>query len=81
MDAILNIKGVKLGLHFEQQISPQGRPIRLSGISKNLKVPEKWINKVLKNYYIYSFKFLDEKGGFISFEFDYYDNFVGYVKN
>ena len=36
----LIIKNTKLNLNFETQISPSGRPIRLSGISKNLQVPE-----------------------------------------
>lgn len=80
MDAILNIKGVKLGLHFEIQLSPQGRPIRLSGISKNGKLSEKWINGGYKSHWIYTFRFIDDLDGFISFEFDYYDKFVGVVK-
>ena len=87
MDAILNIKGVKLGLHFEEQLSPQGRPIRLSGIAKNLKMPEKWVENSetkkneLKNHWIYTFRFIDSLDGFISFEFDYYGKFVGAVKS
>ena len=85
MDAILNIKGVKLGLHFETQTSPNGRPIRLSGICKNAKLAEKWVeinNKnELRNHWIYTFRYLDAVDGFISFEFDYYGNFVGAVKS
>jgi len=77
----LNIKGVKLGLHFETQTSPNGRPIRLSGISKNLKVPEKYIAGSYKNHWIYIFRYLDAIDGFISFEFDYYGKFVGVEKN
>jgi hypothetical protein len=80
MESILNIKGVKLNINFETQLSPQGRPIRLSSISKNLKVPEQWIDKVLKNHWVYTFRFIDELDGFISFEFDYYDKFVGVTK-
>ena len=81
MDAILNIKGVKLGLHFWEQLSPQGRPIRLSGIAKNLKMPEKFIEKSYKNHWIYTFRFVDALDGFISFEFDYYGKFVGVKKS
>lgn len=81
MDAILNIKGVKLGLHFEEQSSPQGRPIRLSGIAKNCKLPEKWTDGGYKNHWIYTFRFVDALDGFISFEFDYYGKFVGAVKS
>lgn len=81
MDAILNIKGVKLGLHFEEQLSPQGRPIRLSGIAKNLKMSEKYIDGGYKNHWIYTFRFIDSLDGFISFEFDYYGKFVWVEKS
>lgn len=63
-------------LNFETQTAPSGRHFRLSGISKNLEVPEKWINRVLKNHWIYTFKFLDGNKEFIYFYFDYYDNFI-----
>lgn len=76
----IKIKNIVLNINFEMQISPQGRPIRLSSISKNLKVPEKWIDKVLKNHWVYTFRFIDDLDGFISFEFDYYDKFVGVTK-
>ena len=81
MESTLNIKGVKLGLHFEEQLSPQGRPIRLSGISKNLKMPEKYVDKFYKHHWIYTFRFIDSADGFISFEFDYYGKFVGVKKS
>ncbi len=61
---------------FETQTSPSGRPIRLSAISKNLQVPAKWIDKVLKYHWIYTFRYLDKQDGFVSFEFDYLDNFL-----
>ena len=80
MSAILNIKGVKLGLNFETQTSPNGRPIRLSGIAKNAKLPEKWVNGGYKNHWIYTFRYLDAIDGFVSFEFDYNNNFVGIIK-
>ena len=69
-----------LNLNFETQISPSNRPMRLSGTSKNLQVPEKWIDKTFKNHWLYHFIFLDEKAGIITFEFDYNNNFVGIVK-
>ena len=69
-----------LNLNFETQISPHGRTFRLSGTSKNLQVPEKWIDKTFKNHWLYHFIFLDEKAGMITFEFDYNDKFVGIVK-
>ena len=87
MQPHITINKTKLYLHFEPQLSPQGRPIRLSGISKNLKVPEKWVENSetkkneLKNHWIYTFRFIDSLDGFISFEFDYYGKFVGAVKS
>lgn len=81
MDAILNIKGVKLGLHFDEQKSPQGRPIRLSGIEKNAKLPEKYVDGSYKSHWIYTFRYIDTLDGFVSFEFDYYDKFVQSIKH
>jgi hypothetical protein len=72
---------IKLHLTFEQQTSPNGRPIRLSGIAKNLQLPEKFINKSFKNHWIYTFRFLDKDDEFISFEFDYNDNFTKVIKD
>jgi len=79
MDTI-NIKGFKLNLNFEHQLSKNGKEIRLSGIAKNLKVPEKWIEKSFKNHWIYTFRYIGTDT-FISFEFDYYGKFVGIVYN
>lgn len=78
MDTI-NINGFKLNLDFEPQLSKNGKQIRLSGIAKNLKVPEKWIDKNLKNHWIYTFIYVGTDK-FVSFEFDYYNNFVGIIK-
>ena len=76
MNAI-SLNKIKLNLDISEiQISPNGRPIRLSGISKNLQVPEKWINNTIKWHWIYTFRYLDEQDGFVSFEFDYLDNFL-----
>ena len=69
-----------LNLKFETQISPSNTPMRLSGTSKNLQMPEKWIDKTFKNHWLYHFIFLDEKCGIITFEFNYNDKFVGIVK-
>ena len=81
MDTI-NIQGFKLNLNFEPQLSKNGKEIRLSGIAKNLKVPEKWIKEnnsnVLKNHWIYTFRYIGTDT-FISFEFDYYGKFIGIV--
>jgi len=77
----LNIKNNKILLNFDPQTSPQGRPFRLSGIARNTQVMAKWINGGYKNHWLYTFMFTDEIGGFITFEFDYYNNFVGYIKS
>lgn len=71
----INIKGFILKLHFEPQLSPRGRLIRLSGTEKNLQVPSKWIDKVEKWHWIYTFIYLDTKE-IIKFEFDYYDTYT-----
>ena len=75
MNAIL-LNKIKLNLNFETQISPSGRPIRLSAISKNLQVPQKYINGSYKYHWIYTFRYLDKEDRFVSFEFDYLDNFL-----
>jgi hypothetical protein len=67
-------------LNFETQISKLGREFRLSGTRKNLQLPEKWIDKVLKNHWIYSFIYLDERGGFFEIEVDYNDKFLKLTK-
>ena len=72
----ITLNKLKLNLDFEPQLSPSGRLIRLSGIGKNLQVPEKYINKAYKNHWIYTFRYLDEQDGFVSFEFDYNDKFL-----
>ena len=79
MERTLNIKGFKLNLNFEPQLTPQGHEVRLSGISKNLKLPDKWVNKELKNHWIFTFRYIGTDN-FISFEFDYNDNFFNVIK-
>ena len=87
MEQTLNIKGIKLNLNFEPQLSPNGRPIRYSGISRNGQKAQQWVENAetkkseLKSHWIYSFRFMDEIGGFIDFEFDCYDKFIGVVKH
>ena len=76
----INIKGFILNLNFEPQQSKNGRMLRLSGISKNTEVPEKWINNICKNHWIYHFRYLDGNTEIVSFEFDYIDNFLKQIK-
>lgn len=73
-------KDFKLKLNFEIQTSPRGRPMLWSGLCKNEKKPSKWRNRTEYWHWIYCFKFLDEKSGFISFEFDFFDNYVCTLK-
>lgn len=77
MTTIKISKNVSLDLTLNEQTSTTGRPIRLSGIAKNLQLAEKWVNKSFKNHWIYTFKYLDAYDEFVSFEFDYNDKFVG----
>ena len=74
MTQILKVKNLELKVDSSIQTSPNGRPFRLSGIDKVNN--DKWIGKELKSHWIYRFIFLDERGGFINFEFDYYDNYL-----
>jgi len=70
----ININGFKLNLNFEPQLSKNGQEIRLSGIAKNSKLPEKWVNNQktkkdeLKNHWIYTFRYIGTNT-FVSFEF------------
>jgi len=78
MDKLI-IGSATLNLNFQPQVTPQGHEVRLSGIAKNLKMPEKWVNKELKNHWIYTFRYIGTDK-FISFEFDYNDNFSHAIK-
>ena len=73
---MVTLHKINLNLNFETQTSPSGRPIRLSAISKNLQVPQKYINGSYKYHWIYTFIYLDEQGGLVSFEYDYNDKFL-----
>lgn len=72
----ININGFILQLDFEPQQSPRGRLMRLSGTAKDLNYPEKWVDRVLKNYWVYTFIFLDGEKEFINFVFNYHNIFV-----
>ena len=76
MTATLNIKGFKLNLSPEEQLSPKGRPLRLSATESVGN--GKWINKTLCTGTIHWFKFLDVPREFIGFEFDEVGNYVNY---
>lgn len=68
-----------LNLNFEPQLSKSSRLFRLSGTEKNLQHPSKWIDKVEKWHWIYTFIYLDTKE-IIKFEFDYNNQFLKIIK-
>jgi hypothetical protein len=73
-------KDLSIKLNFETQISKLGRPFRQSGLRKNSQLPSKWIDKVEKWHWVYSFIYLDERGGFFEVEIDYSDKFLNLNK-
>lgn len=77
MEKIL-IKGFKINLNFETQISKQNRPFRLSGISLVLDEPAIWVDGLYQHPTIYSFRYLD-KDEFFGFKFDAKGNFLNKV--
>lgn len=65
-------------LDFSVQLTPKGKKIRLSGIRKIGKPMWDRNSNTEKSHWIYSFKILS--GGFIEFEFDYFDKFLKIVE-
>ena len=70
-----NKDGQILFLNFELQ-NYNNRPLRLSGIAKNARLHEKFLNGKYRNHWIYTFRYLDKQDGFVSFEFDYNEKFL-----
>lgn len=68
MESIL-VGNHKISLNFEKQISKNGRPFRLSGISLVTTKPAIWIDKQLTHGTIYTFRYLDVDAEFFGFEF------------
>jgi hypothetical protein len=64
--------------HFETQISKNGRPFRLSGVSIVANKPSVYIKEInsYRHGTIYSFRYLD-KDEFFAFEFDAFGKFIG----
>ena len=79
LESIL-IKETRIFLSFETQVSKKRRPFRLSSTRKCLEVPERWVDKVLKNHWIHSFIYLDEDGGSFEVQIGYYDEFISLKK-
>jgi hypothetical protein len=74
------INQTRIFLNFETQTSKLGRPFRQSGLRKKNQLPSKWIDKVEKWHWVYSFKYLDERGGFFEVEIDYNNKFLSLIK-
>lgn len=77
----ITIKGYRLNLNFDIQTSPSGRPIRHSGVRKNSQRPQEWIGGRPYSWWIYDFRYMDDQGGFVSFEFNPRGEFVGKINN
>ena len=58
-----------------EQISPLGRPFRLSGIALDLTVQAIYKDKMWLHPTIYTFRYTDEQDGFFGFYFDANNNF------
>lgn len=58
-----------------EQISPLGRPFRLSGITKDLTVEPIFKDKMWFHATTYTFRYTDDDDGFFSFYFDANNNF------
>ena len=56
---MIKIGKTEIQLNLNVQKSTEGRPFRLSGVSK--KGEGKWISGNLKSHWVYSFKYLLEK--------------------
>lgn len=60
----------RIYLNFDTQISKNGRPFRLSGISLVLTKPAVWIDNRPHHGTIYTFRYLDVDSEFFAYEFD-----------
>jgi hypothetical protein len=77
----INYKSQKIKISLEPQTGVLGRPFRLSGISKNTLVPQKFTNGIYKSHWTFIFKYLDEQGEFFAFKIGYEDEVIEVVKN
>ncbi len=60
---------------LEPQEGKLGKPFRQTGLSKVLTKPTKWIDKVEKWHWKYTFKYLDGSGSF-TIEIGYSGEFI-----
>ena len=73
---MIKIGKTEIHLNLNVQTSTEGRPFRLSGVSK--KGEGKWISGNLKSHWVYSFKYLDD-GTFFTIEIDYDDKVLEFI--
>ena len=76
--AYLTVNNQRITLNFEPQEDKKGIPFRLSGISIITTEPNIW-DKSKKMYLhgtIYTFRYIDDIGGFISFKFNQKGKFI-----
>ncbi len=72
----LTINKTKIYLDtVNEQISPLGRPFRLSGIALDLTTQQIYKDKMYLHATTYTFRYTDEQDGFFSFYFDANNNF------
>lgn len=81
MKSTINIKNTELSLLPNViQISPLGRPFRLSGICILSNLEAKYINGMYLHSTIYTFIYLDV-AEFFNFEFDAFGKFIRKFKD
>lgn len=64
----------KIYIDFREQFGSIGNSFRLSGVSKVLNKPPKWIDKTQRWHWVYTYIYLDGKS--FGIEIDYNDKFV-----
>jgi len=69
------IKDKEYELTIQEQIAPSGRPFVNVGVKKDTRYPDKWVMKVIKNYWILLFKYTDN-GEYFKLGLDYNDKII-----
>ena len=65
----------KIYIDLRVQEGSKGIPFKLVGTRKDLTKPPKWIERVEKWYYIFTYRYLDGLGRF-EIEVDYNDKYI-----
>jgi hypothetical protein len=77
----ISVENFEIDLNKKNQVSPKGRPFRLSGIERLDSVPTKWIDKLERFHSIYTFRYLDVESEFFKIELGYRYEFIKIIKN